>query len=589
MLRFLRQRILSTAPRSSDFLRLSCRKSSASRLRASRVVCPNNGSQGRKFSSTSSSNSYSLADKREGEAPGTLLSRDDKNDRPPTQPPTVTTLQRLFSFAQPEHSLIASSAATLLITSSTTLVLPAASGQVIDMVLGGDPTLSPPVVAAGLFSLTAMAGAGVYARTLWLQQAGNQLVARLKENLFRATLHQDMAYLEQYKTGDLLTRLSQDTQLIQSAVTTQAVAALRGVVMTAGSTALLLHTSPTLAAVSVATLPPLFLGARIVGQKLREQQRHVQHLHGLATGKAEQALQGIATVVQFGAQPQELQRYSEAVQKAHNKAIETGRIQALFEGAVHVAANGALLGVLGYGGSMVVAGTLSVGELTGFLMYSLLLAGNVSGLSGTYAEVSKAVAAADRVWELIDRKPAIPVGGDVLKDAPTFTALDHSMSIEFQNVGFSYPTRPEKVVLGPEFSLKVRPGEVLAIVGESGSGKSTLARLLTRLYDIDQHTGHTTDESAILINGKDIRDWDPQELRQRVIGIVSQEPWLLDGSLAENIRYGKPSATDQEVREAAALAHVWSFASGFPQGLETPVGPRGGTQLSGGQKQRGTC
>ena len=465
---------------------------------------------------------------------------------------------------------------------------------------GGDAWSSPPVVAAGLFGLTALAGAGVYARTLWLQRAGNQLASRLKSNLFRSMLQQEMAWLERQKTGDLLTRLSQDTQLIQSAVTTQSVATLRGIIMSLGSTALLINTSPVLAAVSVATLPPLFVGARIAGQTLRQQQHEVQTLHGHATAAAEQAIQGMATVVQFGAQGQEDRRYRTAVQTAHDRAISTGRTQALFEGAVHVAANGAVLGVLGYGGCLVVDGTLSVGDLTSFLMYSLLLAGNVSGLSGTYAEVSKAVAAADRVWAVLDRTPSIPVGTfapQTTTDAAattTTTTLDHPLSIEFRNVNFSYPTRPENIVLGPEFSLRVQPGEVLAIVGESGSGKSTLARLLTRLYDIDPSTGTTTpeqsqNESAILIHGKDIREWDPQELRQRVVGIVSQEPWLLDGSLAENIRHGRPSATDREVREAAALAHVWSFASGFPQGMDTPVGPRGGTQLSGGQKQRGTC
>lgn len=568
----LRPRILSTTGVTHGVLR----------LRQTKGFVHRNYKHDKNISTTSSSQNDNNKVSSTSPLPST-----DKNDAQdlPSQPHSVATLQRLARFARPEHSLIVSSAATLLVTSSTTLVLPAASGHVIDMVLGGDPTLSPPVVAAGLFGLTVAAGAGVYARTLWLQQAGNQLVARLKEDLFRATLHQDLAYLETFKTGDLLTRLSQDTQLLQSAVTTQTVATLRGVVMTMGSTALLLHTSPTLAAVSVATLPPLFLGARVVGQKLRDQQRHVQHLHGQATGKAEQALQGISTVIQFGTYAQEWQRYSTAVRMAHDKAIETGRMQALFEGAVHVAANGALLGVLGYGGSMVIAGTLSVGDLTSFLMYSLLLAGNVSGLSSTYAEVSKAVAAADRVWELIDRKPAIPIGEDVLQEPAPSTTLRRPLSIDFKNVRFSYPTRPEKTVLGPEFSLMVQPGEVLAIVGESGSGKSTLARLLTRLYDIDQRS---LGDSAILIDGKDIRDWNPQELRQQAIGIVSQEPWLLDGTLADNIRYGRPSATDQNVRDTASLAHVWSFASGFPQGLETPVGPRGGTQLSGGQKQRGT-
>mmetsp|Transcript_17814 Transcript_17814/g.42011 ORF Transcript_17814/g.42011 Transcript_17814/m.42011 type:complete len:328 (+) Transcript_17814:2-985(+) len=230
-------------------------------------------------------------------------------------------------------------------------------------------------------------------------------------------------------------------------------------------------------------------------------------------------------------------------------------------------------------------GGITAGDLTGFLMYSLLLAGNVSSLSTTYAEVSKAVAAADRIWELLEREPAIPSSLATAKSTKVnrSSELTHPMSVEFRNVRFSYPTRKEKMILGPSFSLFVEPGEVLALVGNSGSGKSTIASLLTRLYDIENDCGET--ESAILVNGKDIRDWDSGVLRKEAIGIVSQEPWLLDGTIEENILYGKPFATRDEVREAARSANVLSFTENFTDGLQTQVGPRG-TQLSGGQKQR---
>jgi len=517
----------------------------------------------------------------------------------------VDTLRRLADFSKPEHSLIGWSAATLFVTSSTTLVLPAASGQVLDMIMSGDPSVSPTLVATGLFGLTALAGGGVYARTLWLQQAGNTLVARLKHTLYHSILKQEMAYLDRMKTGDLVTRLSQDTTMIQSVVTTQAVAALRALVMLTGSAVMLFQTSTTLAFVSLGTLPPLFLAARHVGQKLREKQRHVQNLHSKATAIAEEGLNGISTVVQFGAQSQEVDRYATAAHWAHDAAIRTGKTQAFFDGAVHIGANGAILCVLGYGGSMVVAGTITAGELTGFLMYSLLLAGNVSSLSGTYAEVMKAVAAADRVWEIIDRQPTIPSGVDKIvtptltKSGESFNEIalttssdsiprgraifDHPLPVEFRNIQFAYPTRPDERVLGPNFSLHVRPGEVLALVGGSGSGKSTLASLLTRLYDIDDNTNDGS--SAILVNDRDIREWDPDELRRQVIGIVSQEPWLLDGTIKENILYGRPTASDEEVEEAARHANVLPFVTAFPKGLQTRVGPRG-TQLSGGQRQR---
>ena len=278
------------------------------------------------------------------QAPNNSLSRQD----------TLANFYRLVDFAKPEHTLILKSAATLLVTSSSTLVLPAVSGHVLDLILSGDPNSgSPALLAAGLFGLTAAAGAGVYARTLWLQKAGNQITARLKEKLFGSILRQEMAFLESQKTGDLVTRLSQDTVLIQQAVTTQSVSVLRAVVMSTGSTVMLFSTSATLAALSLATLPPLFMSARYVGQQLREQQKKVQSLHGKSTTAAEETLSGMSTVVQFGAERQELSRYCKFVNEAHDAAIATGRMQALFDGSVHVAANGAILCVLGYGGNMV--------------------------------------------------------------------------------------------------------------------------------------------------------------------------------------------------------------------------------------------
>mmetsp|Transcript_20032 Transcript_20032/g.30945 ORF Transcript_20032/g.30945 Transcript_20032/m.30945 type:complete len:349 (+) Transcript_20032:1687-2733(+) len=247
-------------------------------------------------------------------------------------------------------------------------------------------------------------------------------------------------------------------------------------------------------------------------------------------------------------------------------------------------------------------------------MYSLILAGNVSGLSGTYAEMMKAVAAADRIFEVMDLKPQIQsslverIKGDVGDaDIVTFNLLKEESStppsiskskalpVEFRNISFSYPSRPEKQIIGPNFSLMIQPGERMAIVGGSGSGKSTLAALLTRLYDIDTNStpGHGTsystsggadDNVGIFVDGNDIRDLDPEDLR-RSIGIVSQEPILFDGTIEDNILYGNRFATKDDILEAARIAHVLEFANTFPDGLQTKVGSHG-AQLSGGQKQR---
>jgi ATP-binding cassette subfamily B protein len=329
--------------------------------------------------------------------------------------------------------------------------------------------------------------------------------------------------------------------------------------------------------------------SRQVGQKLREQQEQVQQLQGEANNLAEQSLSGIATVQSFVAEDYEVHQYQNAIAKAHAKDVETVHMQAQLESVSYIAANGDVLMVLGYGGDLVLQGTMTAGDLAGFVMYSLLMAGNLSSLSSLYGDLSRAVAASNRVFDVLNRTPMIPA-------APThFDSKTHDplvpltfrphlktnrgnrmppLDVLIRNLDFSYPSRPDIPVL-MNMNLSVASGEVLAVVGGSGSGKSTLANLITRLYEVPQN--------SIFINNTDIRDYPPHELR-RMIGVVSQEPLLFRGSIADNIRYGEWDATDEDVLEAARLAHVLDFANGLGGGMDTMV--MGPSQLSGGQKQR---
>lgn len=445
------------------------------------------------------------------------------------------------------------------------------------------------ILAGGLFGLSAMAGAGVYLRSLWLARAGNRIVARLKQKLFASLLLQESTFLDEQTTGDLLSRLSADAQLVQSAVTHQAVAGLRGMVMTIGSASMLLYTSPTLAAVSCCTLPPIFIITRSVSRKLQTQQEEVQKLQGKAVSLAEEALSSVSTVKQFVAEDYETTRYRNAVAEGHSKALETAHMQAQLEAGAHVAGNGAVLCVLGYGGSLVLDGSITAGDLTGFIMYSLLMAGNLSGLTSLYGDMVRAVAASNRVFDILDREPSIKAAlqemdtkADPLKTTkfqPTKMSYSNKapLSVELLNVNFQYPSRSDVEVL-KNFTLSIDPGQVVALVGGSGSGKSTVASLLTRLYDVDK-------PNSILINGQSINEYDPHELR-RMIGIVSQEPAIFQGTIRDNIRYGEwDHVSDEQVEEAARLAHILDFAKDFPDGLDTVVGSRG-SKLSGGQRQR---
>ncbi len=479
-------------------------------------------------------------------------------------------IKRLYEISKPERTLIIGSAATLAVTSSITLLLPYACGTVLDGAIAASAAAAdynPFQVSLGLFGLTCTAGIGVGLRQYWLNIAGNRIVCRIRRQLFASVLSQESAFFDQNKSGDLISRLANDCYFIKSAMTTEAVAGLRGVVMSVGSTSLLFYTSPTLAIISLLSIPPVFLTARIVGRRLKKNQKEVQELHGKATNVAEEVFGGIKTVQLFNAEAVEYDRYSTTVSTAHDKEIQVGKTKSLFDGVVHVAANGAVLLVLGYGGKLVLQNELTAGDLTGFLMYSLLMAGNLSSLSSTYAEMVKSFAAAGRTFDLIDRVPQIPSSfrrGQDNSDGHV-EKVTEAASISFQDIQFSYPAR-DVPVLGPHFSLDVKAGENLALVGGSGSGKSTVSLLLARLYELNS--------GSISINGKDIQIIDPALLREQV-GIVSQESVLFDGTIADNIRYGRSSASDEEVLEAARVAHVTYFTDDLPHGLDTQVGPRG--------------
>ena len=531
-----------------------------------------------------------------------------------TSASTYGGLTRLLQMSKKEWPLIGMAASTLLVTSSVTLLLPYASGEVIDYTIasGGDGGASPLVLASGLFGLSTLAGGGVYLRTLWLAKAGNSIVARLKQKLYASILRQDSSYLDQQTTGDLLSRLTSDAQLLQGALTTQAVAGLRATVMSIGAGGMLVYTSPLLAMISCATLPPVFILTRHFSRKLKKRQEEVQEKLGEATSLAEQALNHPTTVKQSAAETFEAIRYRNGVADAHATAVDTAHMQAQLEASAHIAANGAILGVLGMGGQMVLDNSITAGDLTGFVMYSLLMSGNLSSLTSIYGDMVRAMAASTRVFELIDRPskiisskalneqdrflssnddPLIEIEYSATKseqeaslEGKNFALNGEPASIEIDNLSFRYPSRPDVPVID-NLSLNVNPGSVVALVGASGSGKSTIGHLLTRLYDPDIENDGNEDTSPIRINGRSISDYDPQDLRQ-MISVVSQDPVLFRGTIRDNIRYGSwEGASDDVIEEAARRAYVMDFAEGFPDGLDTLVGPRG-MQLSGGQRQR---
>jgi ATP-binding cassette subfamily B protein len=486
-------------------------------------------------------------------------------------PPTAT-LRRLVALARPELRLLIGGLVALALASLVNLLYPQGIRLVIDVATG-----HAPAWAAGrshLLELVALAMAGaalvsavaMAIRAYLFGLTGERVVARLRERLYRAILSQEIAFFDAQRTGDLISRLSADTGTLQSAVSGNLSTALRNLAQLAGALALLVVSSWRLTLVIVAVVPPIAFGAVIYGRRVRRLAKEVQDALAEGAAVAGESLGGVRTVRSFAAEDEEQARYQVANDRTLEKARRRARAGAIFQGSTMFAAYTAVAVVFWYGGHLVASGEMTAGQLTSFLVYALIVGFSLGTLADIWAETLRAAGAGQRVFELLDRQPAIPTrGGEVLPHVEG--------RVELERVAFRYPTRPDVEVLSG-VDLCLAPGEKVALVGPSGAGKSTIAALLLRFYD--------PTVGAVRIDGRDIRDLDPAWLR-RQIGTVAQEPVLFSTSVAENIRYGRPEATRAEIE----AAHADGFVRGFPDGYDTLVGERG-VQLSGGQKQRVT-
>ncbi len=490
--------------------------------------------------------------------------------------PRRASLRRLLALARPEAPRIGAGVLFLAIGSAASLLYPQGMRLIVDGALGqGRPgLLGPPGpglidrAALAMGVIAAVQGIAIAARYVLFSVAGERVVTRLRRDLHRAILDQEIAFFDERRTGELTSRLSSDTAVLQSAVSANISMALRSLAQVLGAVAFLVYTSPILTAVMLAVVPLVALGAVAYGRRVRRLSRDVQDALAAAGEIAEESIAGIRTVRSFDAEQREAGRYAGAVGRSFDLARRRIRAAGTFMAAAGTAVFGSAALVLWYGGRLVVRGELTVGGLTSFLVYTLIVAMSLGTLSDLWADFMKALGAAERIFELLDRVPRIPVAGGA-----ALPAVDGRLTLE--GVHFAYPSRPDVLVLRG-LDLEVAPGEVVALVGPSGAGKSTVAALVARLYDPQR--------GAVRLDGSDLRQLDPHALR-RHIGTVAQEPILFSTTVAENIRYGRPGATDAEVEAAARAANAHDFVARFPAGYATPVGERG-VQLSGGQKQR---
>ncbi|MRG94172.1 ABC transporter ATP-binding protein [Polyangium spumosum] len=484
-------------------------------------------------------------------------------------PPTNMSLGRLLGLARPEVARLAAGTLFLVIGTLMGLLVPQAFRVILDRAVGkADGFWTIDRAALALVALAAVQATTTALRFVLFTSAGERVVTRLRRDLFEHLLAQEIAFFDERKTGELTSRLAADTTLVQNAVSVNISMGLRFAAQVLGGVGFLVYTSPILTAVMLGVVPPVALGAVAYGRRVRKLSREAQDALARANEVAEETIAGIRTVRAFAAERTEANRYTSAVWDAF--AVVWRRIvtSSVFMSVSSFAAFAALALVLWYGGRLVAQGEMTPGGLTSFLIYTLMVAFSLGGMSELWADLMRASGAAERVFELIDRPPAIPLAEGARPEVV-------EGGIELSKVSFVYPSRKDLPVLRG-LDLTIAPGEVVALVGPSGSGKSTIAALLLRLYD--------PSEGRITLDGKDLRELSPEWLRRNV-GVVSQEPMLFSCSVADNIRYGRTTATEAEVEAAARAANAHEFVSKFPEGYATLVGERG-VKLSGGQKQR---
>jgi ATP-binding cassette subfamily B protein len=484
-----------------------------------------------------------------------------------TDQPAKVPIRRLLALAVPEWRRLAAATIFLVIGGAAGLAWPQIVRVLIDAaVAGGAETLNRAVlVMAAIFFVQ---GVAVALRYYLFSVAGERIVTRLRESVFAAIVEQEIGFFDLRKTGELTSRLTSDATVVQNTVSVNLSMSLRNLVMLVGGLALLVASSPRLTVLMIALVPPVAVGAVVVSRKMSKLARAAQDALARANEAAQEVIAGIRTVRSFSREAAENRRYSERVWDSFRVSRRRIRLLSVFVGVITMAAFGSVAGVLWFGGRMVMVGELSVGELASFILYTLIVAMALSSLADLWSDFARARGASERIFELLDREPVVDAGnGETIDEV--------AGRIAFSDVSFAYPVRPELRVLS-EIELELEPGTVTALVGPSGAGKSTVAALMLRLYD--------PEEGMVLLDGKDIRELDARWLRTR-IGTVAQEPVLFSTTIAANIRYGRPDATDDEVEAAARAANAHDFIIDLPDGYDTEVGERG-VRLSGGQKQR---
>ena len=476
----------------------------------------------------------------------------------------------LWPYLKPYRGRVALALLSLLVAAGTVLAFGACLRALIDR---GFAQGRPDILNYALASLLAVAvvlaiasGARFYLVS-WL---GERVVGDLRKDLFAHVVRLGPAWFEIKRSGDVMSRISADAQLIEQVIGSSASVALRNTLMCIGGIAMLIVTNPKLALLALAVVPLTVAPIVLFGRKVRALSREAQARMADMVSEGGETLDAVRTVQAFAQEDRAAQRFGEATERAFTAAIRRVARRAIMTTLVIFIVFAAVGFLLWMGGHDVLTGRISAGDLTAFVFYAVLVASSGGAISETIGDLQRASGAAERLSELKSEPPSITEPA-MPKPLPKPT----QGAVAFSEVSFRYPTRPDALALD-RFDLSVQPGETVAIVGPSGAGKTTVFNLLLRFYD--------PEAGAIRVDGVDIRDLSFADLRG-TLAIVPQEPVLFSASVADNIRYGRPDASEAEVRAAAEAASALAFVESLPQGFATDLGNRG-VRLSGGQRQR---
>lgn len=481
----------------------------------------------------------------------------------------IGALSGLWPFLARYRALLGGALLALVLTATVSLALPLAVRRVVDSFGEGDLELLNQYFAAAL-GIAALLAFGTGVRYYLVTRLGERVVADIRRALFERVIGLSPAFYERIMTGEVLSRITTDTTLIQSIVGSSISVALRNVLMLFGGLALLALTSPKLTGMVLLVVPAVIVPIVVLGRRLRTLSRENQDWIAASSGNASEALGAVQTVQAFTHEEQSTRTFNNVTERAYEIALKRIATRAVMTVIVILLVFSGIVGVLWVGALDVRAGAMSIGELVQFVIYSVIVAGAVGALSEIWGELQRAAGATERLVELLD-------ASDQVVDPATPKTLPSPVrgAVDFNAVRFHYPSRPGQSALDG-VTLHVKPGETIALVGPSGAGKTTIIQLLMRFYD--------PQSGAILLDGVDIRDIRRTDLRG-AMALVPQDPVIFGTSARENIRFGRPDATDEEIEQAALAAAAHDFIITLPQGYDTQLGERG-VMLSGGQKQR---